>query len=188
MAILKMYLSILIPNSLQNFFKKFFIKRGFNTFILKPHRIDGPKKISIGSFGYVGSHSTLSCYGGLLNIGSRFYATRNLNIYCGEDITIGDDVLIGSHVLITDLSHGINPESKKNYQKQPITTKSVQIGSGCWIGDKASILPGSKIGEKSIIGANSVVNSNIPAYRMAAGNPAIVLKKWCFESKKWIKI
>lgn len=184
---LKRFLSAYIPNWLQNKIKTIFLKKGRYTYIISPQRIDGAKNIKIGKEGYIGSRSTLSSYGGNLVIGPRFYATRNLNIYCGENIEIGKDVLIGSFVLITDLSHGIDADSKINYQKQPITTKPVFIGSGCWLGDKVSILPGTKIGKKCVIAANSVVIGDIPSYTMIAGNPAKVIKKWSSTNKAWIK-
>jgi acetyltransferase-like isoleucine patch superfamily enzyme len=184
---LRRSLSILIPQSFQNFLKKLLITKGRYTYIISPFRLDGPRRIFLGSEGFVGSRSTLSCYGGKLSIGSRFYATRNLNIYCGENIVIGDDVLIGSYVLITDLSHGIDPESDLRYQKQPIVTRPVSIGSGCWLGDKVSILPGTSIGDKCVIGANSVVRGKIPAFSMVAGNPAVIVKTWNSTSRKWIK-
>lgn len=179
-------LSILIPQWFQNTLKKFLITKGKYTYIISPFRLDGPRNIFIGSESFIGSRSTLSSYGGKLSIGERFYATRNLNIYCGEHIVIGDDVLIGSYVLVTDLNHGIDPESDVNYQKQPIVTRPVSIGSGCWLGDKVSILPGTRIGEKCVIGANSVVFGEIPAFSMVAGNPAVIIKKWDRISQKWI--
>ena len=179
-------LSMLIPWTLQNMVKTMIIRKPLSTFIIRPHRIDGPKNIFLGSDGYMGHGTALCCYGGRVTIGDRFYATRGLNIYCGEDITIEDDVLIGSYVLITDLSHGIDPESERNYQKQDIVTKPVFIGSGCWLGDKVSILPGTHIGAKCVVGANAVVQGNIPPYSMVVGNPGKVIKKWCTESKAWL--
>ena len=105
-----------------------------------------------------------------------------------QGVGVHYDVLIASYVLITDLSHGINPELKENYQKQQITTKPVFIGKGCWIGEKATILPGSHIGKKSFIAANSVVRGIIPAYSMVSGNPATIIKRWDFENKIWTKL
>lgn len=183
---IKSYIGIIIPSSILSFIKKYLINKGVSTFVINPFRIDGPRRIKIGIDGYVGDQSTLSCYGGFLVVGDRFYATQRLNVYCGEKITIGDDVLIGSYVLITDLSHGIDPTSDLNYQKQSITTKSVYIASGCWLGDKVSVLPGTMIGKKCVVGANSVLNGNYPDYSMIAGNPAKVVKRWCFDSHKWI--
>ena len=45
-----------------------------------------------------------------------------------------------------------------------------------------------KIGKHCVIGANSVVTKNIPDYSVAIGSPAKVIKKYNFESKKWVKV
>lgn len=51
------------------------------------------------------------------------------------------------------------------------------VGSDVWIGQNVTILPGVHIGDGAIIGANSVVASDIPPYSVAAGNPCTVKKK-----------
>lgn len=51
------------------------------------------------------------------------------------------------------------------------------IGNDVWIGQNAVILPGVNIGDGAIIGANSVVGSNIAPYTIVAGNPAKVIRK-----------
>jgi acetyltransferase-like isoleucine patch superfamily enzyme len=62
--------------------------------------------------------------------------------------------------------------------RRPLVSKGpVLIGDCVWIGDKATILPGVTIGKGSVIGANAVVTKDVPDYCMAAGNPAVVLKK-----------
>ncbi len=51
------------------------------------------------------------------------------------------------------------------------------IGNDVWIGQNSVILPGVHIGDGAIIGLNSVVGSDIPAYHIAAGNPAKIIRK-----------
>ena len=51
------------------------------------------------------------------------------------------------------------------------------IGNDVWIGQNAVILPGVHIGDGAIIGANSVVGSDIDSYTIVVGNPARVLRK-----------
>lgn len=51
------------------------------------------------------------------------------------------------------------------------------IGNDVWIGQNAVILPGVNIGDGAIIGANSVIGSNIAPYTIVAGNPAKVIRK-----------
>lgn len=182
---LKKLLSRLIPRSLISFTRKFFVVKPYSTRILKPFRIDGARNINIGSSGFVGDFSTLSSYNGRLLIGNNFFATRNLNIYCAELVDIGDDVLIGSYVLITDMAHGMDADLPGSYQTQTPESIPVKIGDGTWIGDKASILPGTKIGKRCIVGANSVVKGTFAPYSMICGNPAKVVKVWDSGSKRW---
>ena len=56
------------------------------------------------------------------------------------------------------------------------------VGNDVWIGENVTILPGVNIGNGAIIGANSVVAKDIPAYSICAGNPCIV-KKYRFDDE-----
>lgn len=64
----------------------------------------------------------------------------------------------------------------------------IKIGRGCWIGQNVVVMPGVTIGEMSIIGANSVVTSNIPERSIAMGTPARVMKRWDEQKKDWVKV
>ncbi len=50
------------------------------------------------------------------------------------------------------------------------------VGNDVWMGQNVTVLPGVHIGDGAIIGANSVVSSNIPPYTIAAGNPCRVIR------------
>lgn len=165
------------------------IKCGLNT------RFRLPNYISIGKNVSIGDYSLLYCWDEYANqklapnliINSGVKITRSCTIYCTNKVYIGKDVLIASNVLITDENHGMDPEGSP-YIEQPLLNSEVTIGDGVWIGEQCCILPGAKIGKKSIIGANSVVNKEIPAYCIAAGNPAKVIKTWSFSEKCWKKV
>lgn len=94
-------------------------------------------------------------------------------------IHIGKNVYTGRYILINDHSHGspeerfsdIPPFNRKLYSKGGIT-----IEDNVWIGDKVAILSGVTIGKGAIIGANSVVTKDIPAFSIAAGSPARIIK------------
>ena len=90
-------------------------------------------------------------------------------------------------VTLKDLSenHGIDPECSTPYMDQELTGLPVRIGTGCWIGEKVIILPGVSIGEKSIIGAGSIVTKKVPSYSIAVGNPAKIIKKYNFSTHRW---
>lgn len=103
-----------------------------------------------------------------------------LHLTCIKKITIGNHVLTGRWVTISDNGHGntdyetlqMPPTKRKLSCKGP-----VEIGNNVWIGDKATILSGVKIGEGSVIAANAVVTKEIPSFCVAAGNPAKIIKQ-----------
>lgn len=137
---------------------------------------------------HLGSGTRIQSYcGKQLLIGKNTYIVNNCSFLIGGDISIGSNVLIASNVMITSENHQINPEEKRSYGQQPLVTKDVVVSDGCWIGEKAIILPGVHIGKKSVIGAGSVVTHSIPDFSIAVGNPAKVIKIYDFEKHEWVK-
>lgn len=111
-----------------------------------------------------------------------------------EKVIIGNNVLIASKVFITDLEHGSYKGDENDSapdiiaKERQLSSKPVVIGNNVWIGELVSVLPGVTIGENSIIGANSVVTKSVPPNCIAVGNPAKVIKRYNFETKRWEKI
>ena len=89
-------------------------------------------------------------------------------------MTIGDDVVIGPNVHFITINHptDVAERIKGGMHAHPIT-----VGSGCWIGARATILPGATIGYGCTIGACAVVSGYIPEYSVAVGVPARVVKR-----------
>lgn len=110
--------------------------------------------------------------------------------YCriaGRDhyIWIGKEVGIAHRVYLSTSGHKYE-DVTQSIIKQEFTSKGpVRVEDGCWIGIGTCILPNVVIGKHSVIGANSVVNKDIPPYSVAVGSPARVIKKYDFEKKKW---
>lgn len=97
------------------------------------------------------------------------------NIITAKDlIKIGSYTRIGSYVQIIDHSHGTAKDELIMDQKA--TFGSVIIGEDVWIGAGAKILKGVNVGDHAVIGANSVVTKDIPAYAIVGGCPAKVIK------------
>ncbi len=93
-----------------------------------------------------------------------------------ESITIGDNAVIGANVLITDFDwHAIDAAARNRGESSK--SKPVTISSSVFIGTSSIILKGVSIGKNSVIGANSLVTSNIPANVIAAGNPCKVVSE-----------
>jgi acetyltransferase-like isoleucine patch superfamily enzyme len=93
-----------------------------------------------------------------------------------ERITIGSRVLIGSGVLIMDNdAHPLTPEGR--LANEALRSVPVEIGDDVFIGARAIILKGVKIGAGAVVGAGSVVAKDVPARAIVAGNPARVVGK-----------
>ena len=170
---------------------------GQNVQISKPLvALDGTKYMSIGNDCKINKYARMQCYTqenqqyGMIELGERCYIGYRFTVLSGPDgvIKIGNDVLIASDVIITNENHGMDPESELQYMDQPLSVSSVEIGDGCWIGEKVCIMPGVIIGKKSIIGAGSIVTHDVPAYSIAVGNPAKIIKTYDFNNHKWIKV
>lgn len=92
-------------------------------------------------------------------------------------IIIEEDVLLGAGVHIYVSNHSFADVSRPISRQGHQAVKPVRIESGAWIGANVIILPGVTIGRNSVIGAGSVVTRSIPAFSVACGNPARVIKK-----------
>jgi acetyltransferase-like isoleucine patch superfamily enzyme len=119
-------------------------------------------------------------------IGNRVTATGNLTIGAAREVIIEDDVLLASNIAILDNLHGYEKPDEP-YKYQPLShIAPVLIKRGCWIGNNVVILPGTTIGEMTIIGANSVVTKSIPDRCIAVGAPARISKKWDKATQQWV--
>ncbi len=93
-----------------------------------------------------------------------------------NDVVIGNDVTMGPDVIIYTSSHeykdlGI-PIKRQGKRKQ----KPVVIGNNVWIGARCILLPGVKVGDNAIIGANTVVTKDVPANAVFCGSAGHVVK------------
>ena len=97
-------------------------------------------------------------------------------ISSASQITLERGVGIGANVCIYDHDfHGIEPYNRCNYEK--VKSSPVIVEKDAWVGANSMILKGVHIGRAAVIGAGSIVTSNIPALTVYAGNPARCIKK-----------
>jgi acetyltransferase-like isoleucine patch superfamily enzyme len=128
---------------------------------------------------------TLSAYGRDVQIafGTLFstpMASIGDDVYVGSNcmvgnVTIGRDVLLGSnvHLLSGQAQHGID-DLTRPIRLQARHSTQISIGDDSWIGNAAVVM--ANVGRQCVIGAGSVVVSDIPDRSIAAGNPARVLR------------
>jgi len=127
----------------------------------------------------------------VIHIGKNVQINDYVHITGMNKVVIGDNVLMASKIYISDSSHGFyeGGDNDSNPDQIPIDRKykvgEVIIGDNVWLGEFVSVLPDVIIGKGSIIGANSVVTKNIPAYSIAVGSPARVIRKYNFSTQRW---
>lgn len=112
---------------------------------------------------------------GSIRIGKNVLINDLCYISSCESITIGDNTMIAEMVGIRDFDHRFS-EINIPIFAQGLVASSISIEPNCWICRGVTITKGVTIGEGSIIGANSVVTKNIPAFSLAVGQPAKVIK------------
>jgi maltose O-acetyltransferase len=112
-------------------------------------------------------------YGANIELGERVFFNFNCVVLDVCPVRIGDFTLFGPAVQIYTPLHPLNAELRRREE----FGKPVEIGSDVWVGGGAIILPGVRIGSRSVIGAGSVVTRDVPEGVFAAGNPCRVVRE-----------
>lgn len=176
---------------------------GFNSYSIIEStfsiRVNNPlqnkKYVTCGENCMIGASFVFETEDGYVSIGNRTQISGGACLISRSGIEIGDDVTIAGGCLLYDHdSHSIYWSERKNDTIQqikdykatgdPLKNKNwkvvksdkIVIEDKAWLGYGVTVLKGVRIGEGAVIGARSVVTHDIPAYSVAAGNPARVIK------------
>ena len=112
-------------------------------------------------------------YGGNMKIGEKVFFNFNCVVLDVAQVTIGSRTLFGPNVQVYTATHPLNYKERASGLEY---AKPIAIGEDVWIGGSAVICPGVTIGDRSVIGAGSVVTKDIPADVFAAGNPCRIIR------------
>lgn len=112
-------------------------------------------------------------YGYNISIGDDVYFNFNCTILDVVPVKIGSRTLLGPNVGIYTATHPMDFKLRATGLE---SGKPISIGDDVWIGGDVTICPGVEIGDRTIIGAGSVVIKDIPSGVLAAGNPCRVIK------------
>jgi acetyltransferase-like isoleucine patch superfamily enzyme len=112
-----------------------------------------------------------------IEIGAGCFLNRNVMIAAHESVTIGDHTMFANGCFVGDAEHRYDdPETPITWQG--FTSKgSVRIGANCWFGVHCAVTSGVTVGDRCVIGANSVVNRDVEGGTIAAGVPAREIRK-----------
>jgi len=139
------------------------------------------KKVQIGYYPspyyYSGNaHFEARTNEAIISIGDNVYFNNNFVIIADTSVKLGNNLLIGTNVEIYDSDfHNIDPDLR--FGGHPCSSKEVIIEDNVWLGSNVKILKGVTIGRNSVISNGAIVTKNIPPNVIAAGVPAITIKK-----------
>lgn len=131
--------------------------------------------IRIGRYTTIYPYALLKCNGGSIEIKEGCSVNDYCILYGTGGITIGNDVHIAAHTVIISSEHDYDKLGTLHFS-QIMSSRGVKIEDNVWIGSRVVILDGVTIGKGAVIGAGAVVTKDIPAYAVAVGVPARVIK------------
>jgi acetyltransferase-like isoleucine patch superfamily enzyme len=146
----------------------------------------GRESIAIGDHTHVRGE-LLTFPKGRIRIGNYCYVGEQTRIWAGDSISIGDRVLIAHLTTILDnATHPLDAAERHRHYRSILESghppdarfspQPVRIDDDAWIGCSVVILPGVTVGRGAIVGAGSVVTSDVPPFSLVAGNPARVVR------------
>lgn len=160
----------------------FFGRFGRGSVILKARSIEGIRRIQIGDRVYIADGAVLaavphtgepSCE---LIIGDGCILYRDVHVYATYSIVFEEEVGLAANVYVADNSHVFTDKELPIIEQGITQLRPVRIGRGSWLGQNVCVI-GASIGKGCVIGANSVVLSDVPDYCVAVGAPARVVRQ-----------
>ena len=119
----------------------------------------------------IGAHCFVG--GGRLTLGRSTYVNFGCFFDTSAPITIGARCALGPQVAILTSSHDLGPVHQRAGQ---LSASPVEIGDGCWIGARATILPGVTLGPGAVVAAGACVTADCEPNSLYGGVPARLLR------------
>jgi acetyltransferase-like isoleucine patch superfamily enzyme len=158
-----------------------FASFGDGSILHRPQWLVGAHKVAIGDRVLIfqgawiaAEKDSWASEGPAITIGDDVAINRGVMISAAQRIVIGDGVLMAAGVTIIDCDHTMDgPHLNPAYN--PLVSAPIHIGRGTWLGQNATVLRGSTIGERCVVAAGAIVRGDIPDGSIAAGVPARVV-------------
>jgi acetyltransferase-like isoleucine patch superfamily enzyme len=139
-------------------------------------------RLQIGAHTLLEPHVWITAPGAArVRIGSGTFLNIGVMVASLELVEIGDHCMLANGCYVSDASHRFD-DPRLPVPWQGFTSKGpTRIGDNVWCGLNVVVTSGVTVGERCVIGANSVVTSDIPPFSIAAGVPARVLRRIEYE-------
>ncbi len=162
------------------------IRMGPGSYIARPYRVSNPECIEMGANVMILPDSTvqpITRHGSLrysprIVLGDGVYVGRHAVLHAIGRLEIEAGSVLSEYVFINDASHGFDPDGPPIMEQPPVSRGPVHIGRNCFLGYRAVVMPGVTLGERCIVGANSVVTRSFPPYSIVGGVPARLIKRY----------
>ena len=142
------------------------------------------KDFKLGAYSVIEDFTTVNNGVGDVLIGDNSFIGVG-NVIIGP-VEIGNHVMTAQNVVISGMNHSYEDiHTPPTIQK--VSTSQITIAENVWVGANSVITAGINIGRHTVIGAGSVVTKDLPAYCVAVGNPARIIKKYNAETQVWEK-
>jgi acetyltransferase-like isoleucine patch superfamily enzyme len=110
-------------------------------------------------------------------IGEGCFLNRNTMLAALDRIEVGDHTMFANGCFVGDAEHRFDDPDTPVTRQGFTSDGPVRIGSNCWLGVNCVITSGVEVGDRSVVGANSVVTEDLPPGTIAAGAPARVIRE-----------
>lgn len=172
------------------------LRCGPHTTVGRPRRINGAEFVSVGSRVRIGGNPMIAAIGEYAGerfrpeviVGDDVYIGPNLYLVCVSQVVLGKGCVLSENVFLSDVSHGMSPTDGLIMEQKLIPGGAIEIGDHSFVGFRASIMSGVRLGHHCIVGANSVVTMSFPEYSLVVGNPARLVKRYSLETQRWERV
>ncbi len=134
--------------------------------------------ITVGNGAYIGRNTILSCKDGDIELRDNVNIGFNCEIFSSSRVVLEEYALLAAYCYVVG---GGNYEQKITGQpisQQPLFDgKGIVLGKNCWLGARVTVLDGVRIGNDSIVGACSLVDSDTPPFSVSVGTPARAVRQ-----------
>lgn len=140
-------------------------------------------EIRLGRGALVSRNTVLRARNGQLLLGDGCDIGSNCIFGTDSRLVLGREVLVAAFTYVVAGGNHNHADPNVPIVRQGVTSRGgVEIGEGCWLGARVTVLDGVRIGEHTIVGAHALVTKSLPARCVAHGTPAVVVRERSAES------
>ncbi len=131
--------------------------------------------IRIGQRVFLGRNTILACKDGDIVLEDGVNISYQCAVFSASSVRIGADTLLAAYCYVVGGGHEFE-RTDIPVIRQGRPSKGIDVGHGVWLGAGAILLDGVSVGHDAVIGAHAVVTQDVPAFAIAAGAPARVVR------------